>query len=81
MAGLKRPYKVPLPMAGLLIMCLIPSGFLIYIMASANKIVYLVSAVLTFFAILWYFLMKLCKSKQWIQFEQARLEEENEVED
>lgn len=81
MAGLKRPYKIPLPMAGLLIMCLIPSGFLIYVMASANKIVYLVSAVLTFFAILWYFLMKLCKSKQWIQFEQAKLEDENEVED
>ncbi|KAL3850389.1 hypothetical protein ACJIZ3_012271 [Penstemon smallii] len=41
MPEVNRPYKVPLPWPGLVIMCLVPSGFLVYVMAVANKIVYL----------------------------------------
>lgn len=66
-----RPYKVPLPFAGLVIICLVPSGFLVYVMFVANKTVYLLSALLTVLGILWYFFMKLCRSRMWIQFEDS----------
>lgn len=81
MPKIKRPYKVPLPMAGLLIMCLVPSGFLLYVMFVARKTVYLVSALLTVVGIAWYFLMKLCRSKKWIKFEKRKEEEEDKVEE
>ncbi|KAK4482938.1 hypothetical protein RD792_010111 [Penstemon davidsonii] len=64
----KRPYKVPLSMPFLVVMCLIPSGFLVFIMFIANKIVYLVSGVMTVAGVGWYFLMKYCKLKGWFKF-------------
>ncbi|GMY16100.1 probable polyamine transporter At3g13620 [Fagus crenata] len=67
----KRPYKVPMGLPGLVVMCLIPSGFLVYVMAVATKTVYLVSALLTLAGIAWYFLMNFCKSKMWLQFNNA----------
>lgn len=67
----KRPYKVPMPLPGLVIMCIIPSGFLVYVMVVASKTVYIVSALLTVMGIMWYLLMNLCKSKKWIAFENA----------
>ncbi|XP_031099453.1 probable polyamine transporter At3g13620 [Ipomoea triloba] len=66
--ALKRPYKVPLKLPGLVVMCLIPSAFLIYIMAIATKIVFLVSGLMTAGGIGWHFLMKLCKAKGWLKF-------------
>ncbi|KAF2314523.1 hypothetical protein GH714_027271 [Hevea brasiliensis] len=48
---LKRPYKIPMRLPGLVIMCLIPSGFLVLIMVIATKIVYLVSGLMTVGAI------------------------------
>lgn len=63
-----RPYKVPLSMPGLVIMCLIPAGFLVYVMTVGTRNVYLVSGGLTVAGIVWYYLMKLCKSKNWIRF-------------
>ncbi|XP_050220452.1 probable polyamine transporter At3g13620 [Mercurialis annua] len=68
---LKRPYKVPMKLPGLIIMCLIPSVFLILIMAVATKVVYLVSGLMFVGAIGWYFLMKLCKSKNWFHFSRS----------
>ncbi|GJW88152.1 probable polyamine transporter [Tanacetum coccineum] len=65
---LKRPYKVPLGIPGLVVMCLIPSAFLILIMVIATKIVFLVSGLMTVGAIIWYFLMNYCKSKKWFVF-------------
>ncbi|KAI3706325.1 hypothetical protein L6452_23978 [Arctium lappa] len=65
---LKRPYRVPLGVPGLVVMCLVPSAFLVLIMATATKMVFLTSGVITVVAILWYFLMKLCKSKKWFAF-------------
>lgn len=69
--GVKRPYKVPLSLPGLVLMCLIPSGFLIYVMTIGTKTVYIVSVLLTVVGILWFYLMKLCKSRDWSKFNDA----------
>ncbi|KAJ0787457.1 putative amino acid/polyamine transporter I [Helianthus annuus] len=65
---LKRPFKVPGNVVVLGIMCLIPSAFLVLIMVIATPIVYLVSGVLTVVGVLWYFLMKFCRSKKLFSF-------------
>ncbi|KAL3616359.1 hypothetical protein CASFOL_039749 [Castilleja foliolosa] len=65
---MKRPYRVPLGVPGLVVMCLIPSVFLVLIMAIATKTVYLVSGVMTVAGIGWFFLMNVCKSKGWLKF-------------
>ncbi|KAL6976788.1 hypothetical protein U1Q18_025574, partial [Sarracenia purpurea var. burkii] len=66
--AMERPYSVPMGLPGLVIMCLVPSGFLVYIMAIATKAVYLVSGLTTVGGIGWYFFMKLCKSRKLIEF-------------
>ncbi|KAJ8770117.1 hypothetical protein K2173_011212 [Erythroxylum novogranatense] len=68
---LKRPYKVPLKLPLLTIMCLIPCAFLVLIMVIATKIVYLVSGLMTVGAIGWYFLMRFCKSKKVFEFDKS----------
>lgn len=73
---LKRPYRVPMKLPGLVIMCLIPSGFLVVIMVVATKIVYLVSGLMTLGAIGWYFFMKFLKSKNVIKFNDGGENEE-----
>ncbi|KAF2314524.1 hypothetical protein GH714_027282 [Hevea brasiliensis] len=73
---LKRPYKIPMRLPGLVIMCLIPSGFLVLIMLIATKIVYLVSGLMTVGAIGWYFLMKFCKSKKFFKYSSGEAVEE-----
>ncbi|KAJ0806591.1 putative amino acid/polyamine transporter I [Helianthus annuus] len=65
---LSRPYKVPLGVPGLVVMCLVPSAFLVVIMVIATKIVFLVSGLMTVGAVLWYFLMNYCKLKGWFVF-------------
>ncbi|XVE80326.1 hypothetical protein DITRI_Ditri14bG0131000 [Diplodiscus trichospermus] len=65
---LKRPFKVPLKLPGLILMCLIPSGFLVYVMSVASGTVLLVCFIVTIFTILCYFVLKLCKSKKWTEF-------------
>ncbi|CAH1452764.1 unnamed protein product [Lactuca virosa] len=78
--ALKRPYKVPLGVPGLVVMCLVPSAFLIVIMVIATKIVYLVSGLMTVGAIFWYFFMNYCKSKKWFAFANGdEIEGEEEV--
>ncbi|KAD4384208.1 hypothetical protein R6Q59_011820 [Mikania micrantha] len=79
--ALKRPYKVPLRVPGLVVMCLIPSAFLVVIMVIATKIVYLVSGLMTVGAVLWYFLMKFCKSNNWFAFANGKDETEEGVEE
>ncbi|KAI3461880.1 hypothetical protein Pfo_018543 [Paulownia fortunei] len=73
---MKRPYRVPLRLPALVLMCLIPSGFLVFIMAIATKTVYLVSGLMTVGGIAWFFLMKLFKSKGWLKFRRVVNEEE-----
>ncbi|OWM73401.1 hypothetical protein CDL15_Pgr026500 [Punica granatum] len=65
---IKRPFKVPIGMMGLVIMCLVPSGFLIYVMTVAPIAACVLSALLTLLGIMWYFFMKLCRSRMWFQF-------------
>ncbi|KDP42129.1 hypothetical protein JCGZ_01917 [Jatropha curcas] len=65
---LKRPYKVPMRLPGLVIMCLVPSVFLVVIMVVATKVVYLVSGLMTVGAIGWYFIMKFCRSKKLFKY-------------
>lgn len=73
---LKRPYRVPMKLPGLVIMCLIPSGFLVVIMVVATKIVYLVSGLMTLGSIGWYFFMKFLKAKNVIKFNDGGENEE-----
>ncbi|KAK8350945.1 hypothetical protein V6Z11_A05G000200 [Gossypium hirsutum] len=73
---IKRPYRVPLRIPGLVLMCLIPSAFLVVIMVIATKIVYLVSGLMTVGAIGWYFLMKFCRENKVLNYSVAEDEEE-----
>lgn len=66
---LVRPYKVPMNFPLLVVMCLVPSGFLIYIMAIATKTVFLVSGIMTIGGIGFFFFIKLCRMKNWVKFE------------
>ncbi|KAM5582308.1 putative polyamine transporter [Rosa sericea] len=75
MPTLKRPYRVPMKLPGLVIMCLIPSGFLIFVMAIATKTVYLVSAIMSVAGIGWFFLMKYCKAKKLFKFSANEIED------
>lgn len=72
---LKRPYRVPLRLPGLVIMCLVPSVFLVFIMVIATKKVFLVSGLMTAGGIIWFFGLKLCKSKKWCVFSNSEVEE------
>ncbi|KAJ6702661.1 hypothetical protein OIU74_013749 [Salix koriyanagi] len=65
---LKRPYRIPMRLPGLIVMCLVPSAFLVLIMAIATKTVYLVSGLMTVGAIGFYFLMNFCKTEKWFKF-------------
>ncbi|KAL2505997.1 putative polyamine transporter [Abeliophyllum distichum] len=54
---MKRPYRVPFKLSALVPMRLIPTGFLVVKMAILMTVV----------GILWYFLMRFCKSKEWLK--------------
>ncbi|KAG8371750.1 hypothetical protein BUALT_Bualt13G0120600 [Buddleja alternifolia] len=73
---MKRPYKVPLQLPALVVMCLIPSGFLVFIMAIATKTVHLMSGLMTVGGIAWFLLMKICKSKGWLKFQRVVVDDE-----
>ncbi|KAK7301159.1 hypothetical protein RJT34_12020 [Clitoria ternatea] len=79
---MKRPYRVPLTLPSLVIMCLVPSGFLIFIMVIATKVVLLVSGLITVGGIGFFLFMKLCKTKNWVEFSIGEVveTEENGVE-
>jgi amino acid transporter len=74
--GLKRPYRIPMRLPGLIVMCLVPSAFLVLIMAIATKTVYLVSGLMTVGAIGFYFFMNFCKTKQWFKFSSGEVIED-----
>ncbi|CAL2262680.1 unnamed protein product [Prunus armeniaca] len=76
--ALKRPFEVPMGLPGLVVMCLIPSGFLVYVLAVATKAVYLVSALMTLFGVAWYLFMNLSKSKTWFDFKMEEEKLDNE---
>ncbi|KAL8159499.1 hypothetical protein V2J09_001036 [Rumex salicifolius] len=78
---LKRPFRVPMKIPGLIIMCLVPSAFLVFIMTLATPIVLIVSSSMTVAGIAWYGIMRLSKSKKWCYFAALHIEEEEEDED
>ncbi|XP_031401461.1 probable polyamine transporter At3g13620 [Punica granatum] len=68
MPHIKRPYRVPLGLPWLAVMCLIPAGFLILIMVLATKVVYMVAGLMTVGGIGFYFLMNFCRSRKIMRF-------------
>ncbi|XP_020240664.1 probable polyamine transporter At3g13620 [Cajanus cajan] len=76
--AIARPYRIPLRLPSLLLMCLVPSGFLVLIMAIATKTVYLVTGVMTVAGIGFFFFIKLCKEKKWLEFS-VSVEEDKEA--
>ncbi|KAL5563532.1 hypothetical protein UlMin_033279 [Ulmus minor] len=63
-----RPFKIPIGIKGLIGICVIPSGFLLFVLCAATKAVYLLSFVLTLLGVIWYFLLKIFREKMWFQF-------------
>ncbi|XP_022633745.1 probable polyamine transporter At3g13620 [Vigna radiata var. radiata] len=74
--SIERPYRVPLKLQLLAVMCFISSGFLVFIMVIATKTVYLVSGVMTVAGIGFFLFIKVCKTKKWVDFS---LEEQKET--
>lgn len=72
---MKRPFKVPMKLPGLVVMCLIPSGFLVYIISVATGTVFSVSCLVTLVTVVWYFVMRFCKSKRPTNVEDEGLEQ------
>ncbi|XP_072990002.1 probable polyamine transporter At3g13620 [Typha latifolia] len=68
---LKRPYRVPLRLPGLVAMCFVPSAFLIFVMAIASWKVFVISAGFTLLGVGVYFLMGFCKSRGCLEFSNA----------
>ncbi|KAF3782453.1 putative polyamine transporter [Nymphaea thermarum] len=65
---LRRPFKVPLGIPGLVCMCIIPSAFVVVVMVLAGKIVFIISGGFSLLGIAGYFAIKLCKAKKWVSF-------------
>ncbi|KAL5703915.1 hypothetical protein ACHQM5_022408 [Ranunculus cassubicifolius] len=67
-----RPYKVPMGMVGICIMCSISSVFFVGILCVATSRVYAIFLGLTILGVVGYFFLKLCKSKNWVEFNELR---------
>ncbi|XP_023516717.1 probable polyamine transporter At3g13620 [Cucurbita pepo subsp. pepo] len=63
-SAMERPFKVPLELPGLIVMCLVPSAFLVVLMVFTHTTVFLVSASMTAAGIVWFGLMKICRKKK-----------------
>ena len=64
---LKRPYRVPLQLPALAVMCAVPSAFLAYVCVVARWKV----LALTALGVGLHGAMKLCKSREWLRFNTA----------
>ncbi|KAL6878286.1 hypothetical protein ACP4OV_012456 [Aristida adscensionis] len=65
---LPRPYRVPLRLAAAVALCLVPSAFLVFVMAIAGWKVYAISAAFTVAGTGVYYFMGFCKTKGWFKF-------------
>ncbi|TVU46834.1 hypothetical protein EJB05_06405 [Eragrostis curvula] len=63
-----RPYRVPTRLVGAVALCLVPSAFLVFVMAIAGWKVYVISAAFTAAGLGVYYLMRFCKAKGWLKF-------------
>ncbi|CAL9075311.1 unnamed protein product [Musa textilis] len=66
--NLKRPYRVPMRLPGLVLLCLVPSAFLIFVMAIASWKVFAICGGLTALGIAVYYMMAVCKSRGCLAF-------------
>ena len=73
----KRPFSIPIGFLGLIVMCLIPSVFLVYVMVVATKPILLINGLLTLFGIAWDFFMNLCRSKICFEFNKGEEQLDN----
>ncbi|XP_022153249.1 probable polyamine transporter At3g13620 [Momordica charantia] len=67
-AAMERPFKVPMKLPGLIVMCLVPSAFLVALMVFTHRTVFLIGAGMTAAGILWFGLMSICKKKKILEF-------------
>ncbi|KAF7069288.1 hypothetical protein CFC21_074942 [Triticum aestivum] len=65
---MSRPYRVPLRLPGIVVLCLVPSGFLVFVMAIAGWKAYAISAIFTAAGLGVYYLMKFCKARGFLKF-------------
>ncbi|RLN18368.1 putative polyamine transporter [Panicum miliaceum] len=65
---LPRPYRVPARLPGAVALCLVPSAFLVFVMAIAGWKVYAISAAFTAAGVGVYYLMRLCKARGCLRF-------------
>ncbi|PUZ40926.1 hypothetical protein GQ55_9G461800 [Panicum hallii var. hallii] len=73
--GLKRPYRVPLPLPALAAMCAVPSAFLVYVCAVAGWRVFALAGALTALGVGLHGAMRLSRSKKWLRFNTAAAED------
>ncbi|KAM3259107.1 hypothetical protein ACQJBY_050729 [Aegilops geniculata] len=69
--ALKRPYRVPLPLPALVAMCAVPSAFLAYVCAVAGWRVFAVAAGLTALGVGWHGIMRECRARKLLRFNNA----------
>ncbi|CAN6312595.1 unnamed protein product [Urochloa humidicola] len=72
---LKRPYRVPLRLPALAAMCAVPSAFLVYVCAVAGWRVFALAGALTALGVGLHGAMRLCRSKKWLRFNNAAVED------
>ena len=65
---LKRPFRVPLNFAWLVVMCLVPSGFIIIVMAMEKWQVYAISGGLTALGVALHYWIGFIKQRKWMEF-------------
>ncbi|CAA6662865.1 unnamed protein product [Spirodela intermedia] len=65
---LKRPFRVPMKLPALTVMCLVPSGFLFFVMIIGSWPIYAISAGLTALGVAVYYGMGIIKARGWMEF-------------
>ncbi|CAN6289310.1 unnamed protein product [Urochloa humidicola] len=63
-----RPYRVPARLPGAVALCVVPSAFLVFVMAIAGWKVYAISAAFTAAGVGVYYLMRFCKDRGCLRF-------------
>jgi hypothetical protein len=63
-----RPYIVPARLPAAVVLCLVPSAFLVFVMAIAGWKVYAISAAFTAVGVAVYYLIRFCKARGCLRF-------------
>ena len=66
--SLKRPFRVPLELPWLIVMCLVPSGFILFIMVIGSWQMYAISGGLTLLGVAIYYGVGFIKQREWMEF-------------